>query len=103
MRLQFNGVEELQTSSFLLHQTPDRPSIHLVPRFDPPGRAPDTRARRIPLIGGLIQTADEIARFVDSVLGSMEFSRNETHIRLQVKPNLRNFSLMMKMSRPLDS
>jgi hypothetical protein len=60
-------------------------------------------AYRISYIGSLILTADHVVRSVDSVLDSMELTRQDgTQLRVNMRPNSDGFEVSLKLSRPIE-
>lgn len=59
-------------------------------------------AYKISYIGSLLLTADHLVRSVDSVMESMEISREDgTQLRLLMEPNSRGFEVMVRLERPI--
>ena len=59
-------------------------------------------AYKISYIGSLLLTADHLVRSVDSVMESMEVSREDgTQLRLLMEPNSRGFDVMVRLSKPI--
>lgn len=60
-------------------------------------------AYQISYIGSLLLTADHVVRSVDSVLDSMELTRQDgTQLRLHMRPNSDGFEVSLKLSRPIE-
>ena len=59
-------------------------------------------AYKISYVGSLLLTADHLIRSVDSVMESMEISREDgTQLRLLMEPNSRGFEVMVRLERPI--
>ena len=60
-------------------------------------------AYKISYVGSLILTADQIVRSVDSIMDSMELTREDgTNLRLLMGPESRGFEVMVRVTRPLE-
>jgi len=108
------GLEATPTPAFLSGGTDARTSPNMLQNYDTtvfPVRDEPTdgleelsrMAYQISYIGSLLLTADHIVRSVDSVLDSMELTRQDgTQLRFQMRPNSRGFQVSLKLSRPLE-
>lgn len=99
--LAFSGAT---TTQAFLSQAGQHPNQD-IPTPDRASRADELErwAYKISYIGSLILTADQIVRSVDSVMESMELTRQDgTNLRLLMGPESRGFEVMVRMSRPLE-
>ena len=108
------SLEATPTPAFLSSDAADRielntPQVHDPAAFsiqDEPTDGIEELSRmayRISYIGSLLLTADHIVRSVDSVLDSMELTRQDgTQLRFQMRPNTKGFQVTLKLSRPIE-
>ena len=68
-----------------------------------PGHSIESLAAKISFIGGLLLTADQVMRSVDSVMEAATYRRPDgSYLRLNAEPMSRGFLLGVIMSRPID-